>query len=157
MIMNNINSQSGRSLIEIIGVIAIAGVMTAASITAFSTIRNNQTRTIASAQLQEIARDVKILMEMRGTYDGVSVNYLVKSGALTSDAAPIGDSDWSVTATNNGAAFAINLTGLSSGECQYFAIHTPKWAKSVVVNGYESNNGDACFSSATNRVSFTVE
>lgn len=151
------NTQSGRSLIEIIGVVAIAGIMTAAAMTTFTTMRRNQARTIASVQLQEIARDVKILMEMRGTYDGVSVPYLIKAGAITSDAAPIGDNTWDVSPTDGGAAFSINLVGLTQGDCEYFAISAQPWAARTIINGYESANGDACFSSATNRVSFIVE
>ena len=41
-------TESGRSLIEVIGVLAIAAVMTAASIAMYNTIRKNQAHTIAA-------------------------------------------------------------------------------------------------------------
>ena len=80
--------QSGRSLLEVIGVLAISGVMTVSALGVFNVIRNNQIRSIADAELKQIAENTKILMEMRGSYDGVSVDYLIKAGALKSDKAP---------------------------------------------------------------------
>lgn len=151
-------TESGRSLIEIIGVLAIAGVMTASAIGVYSMVRANQTRKIASVQLEQIAKNVKLLMEMRGDYTGVSVDYLVKAGAMKSNAAPIGGAQWSVSATSDGTAFSINLVDLSNGECEYFATATPTWAASVLVNGYEmSETSSNCFSSQTNQISFIVE
>ncbi len=148
--------QSGRSLIEIIGVIAISAAMTAGAITAYGTIRKNQARTIAAAELGDVAADVKLLMEMRGTYEGVSVDYLIKAGALKNADAPIGG-QWSVTSSADGQSFSINLTELSSGECEYFTAAVPKWATTILVNGYETDVASHCFSSNTNMVSFIVE
>ena len=150
-------TESGRSLIEIIGVMAITGVMAASSIGVYSMIRKNQTRTIAAHKMEQIATDVKLLMEMRGTYEGVSVDYLIKSGALKSDAAPIGGADWSVTASTDGAFFAINLTNLSESDCDYFAVAMPKWASAILVNGYETEPESRCFAGGENQVSLIVK
>lgn len=149
--------ECGRSLIEILGVLAIAGVMTMASIGFYRMLRNNGTRSIASAELAEIARNVKILMETRGDYNGVSVDYLIKAGALKSSAAPIGGENWSVVASADGASFSINLTDLSKGECDYFTTTTHSWASALLVNGYETDTATRCFSSQTNQISFIVE
>lgn len=151
------SDQSGRSLIELIGVIAIGGVMTAAAIATYSTLRTNQTRTIALAEIRELVRNVKILMEPRGTYDGVSVSYLIKAGALSNNAAPIGDASWSVVPTTDGAGFAINLNGLSNGECVYMVASAASIPARVNVNGFTDGNDDNCFSSATNQVSLVIE
>ena len=43
--------ESGASLIEIIGVLAIAGLMGGAAIAMYNVIRNNQVRKIASVEL----------------------------------------------------------------------------------------------------------
>lgn len=150
-------TESGRSLIEIIGVMAIAGVMAASSIGVYSMIRKNQTRTIAAHKMEQIATDVKLLMEMRGTYDGLSVDYLIKSGALKSDAAPIGGDDWSVTASTDGAFFAINLTNLSESDCDYFAVAVPQWASAILVNGYETEPDAHCFAGGENQISLIVK
>lgn len=149
--------ESGRSLIEIIGVMAIAGVMTVAAFRMYAMIRNNQTRTIATAELKQLAADTKMLMGVRGTYEGVSVDYLVKAGALKNTRQPIGGDAWSVTSAVDGNTFSINLVGLTSGECEYFTTKVPTWATALRVNGYETEPESHCFSSATNEVSFIVE
>ena len=70
--------ESGRSLIEVIGIMAIGAITMLSTVGLYNMIRHNQARTIASSELQQIARDVKLLMEMRGDYTGVSVDYLIK-------------------------------------------------------------------------------
>ena len=101
-------NESGRSLIEVIGVMAITGVMTVAALGIYNMIRANQVRNIAIAEVKQIAENTKILLEMRGTYEGVSVDYLIKAGALKSNNAPIGGENWSVTPSFDGTSFSIN-------------------------------------------------
>lgn len=149
--------QSGRSLIEVIGVMAIMGVMTISALGVYNMIRANQVRTIAGAELEQIAENTKLLMEMRGTYEGVSVDYLIKAGALKTDVAPIGGDDWSVAAGADGTTFSINLVDLTNGECEYFITAKPKWATAIMVNGFETAVSDSCFDSDTNQVSFIVK
>lgn len=153
------HEESGRSLIEIIGIMAIGAIMTVSAVSLYAMIRGNQTRSIASAEMQQIVRDTHLLMEMRGDYTGISVDYLIKAGALKSDRAPIGG-DWTITSEEGGKKFAINLTELSVGECDYFITAVPTWAAAVRVNGLPldtSSDADICFSTRTNQVSFIVE
>lgn len=148
--------ESGRSLIEIIGIMAIGAIMTASAVSMYTMIRGNQTRAIATAQLEQIVRDTRLLLQMRGDYTGVSVDYLIKAGALKSDRAPIGG-DWSITAEDGGHAFAINLTELTVGECDYFITTAPTWAE-LRVNGMPADSAaDNCFSTRTNQVSFIAQ
>ncbi len=150
--------ESGRSLIEIVGVIAIGTIMAGAAIGMYRMMRENNARTIATSQLEQIAGDVKLLMEMRGDYSGLSVDYLVKAGALKSDKSPLGGEQWSVISSADGESFSINLTELTQGECAYFSTAKPNWATSIVINGYELHAGsDNCFSTPTNQISFIVE
>lgn len=149
--------ESGRSLIEIVGIMAIGAIMTVSAVSMYNVIRGNQVRTIASSDLEAVARDTKLLLGMRGDYSGVSVDYLIKAGALKSDRAPIGG-PWSVTPSIDGKTFSINLTELSAGECDYFITATPKWAAQIRVNGAPADStADNCFSSRTNEISFIVE
>lgn len=150
-------SESGRSLIEIIGVLAIGAVMATAAVKMYGQIRTTQTRAIATSELEQIAKNVKLLTGARGSYAGVSVDYLVMAGALSSTRAPIGTDGWSVSPSFDEKSFSINLVGLSSGECEYFATKKLSWATSVLVNGYEVNGTPNCFSTSTNQVSFIVE
>lgn len=149
--------ESGRSLIEIIGIMAIGAIMTVSAVSIYNVIRGNQMRAIASAQLEAIARDTRLLMGMRGDYSGISVDYLIKAGALKSDQAPIGG-PWSVTAATDGKTFSINLTELSVGECDYFITAAPKWATEIRVNGMPADTtANNCFSTRTNEISFIAE
>lgn len=150
-------TESGRSLIEIIGVLAVIGIMSASAIAMYKTIKNNQTRKFASVEIEELAKNTKILLELRGDYTGVSLDYLVNAGALKSKNAPIGSNNWSVEAYNDGKAFVINLTDLNKGDCEYFVSINTKWAKQVLLNGVEKELSSGCFSTNTNKVSFVVE
>ncbi|MFQ6702838.1 MAG: type II secretion system protein [Alphaproteobacteria bacterium] len=149
--------ESGRSLIEVIGVMAIAGLMTVSAIGVYNMLRKNQVRMIADAELEQIAQNTKMLLEMRGSYEGVSIDYLIKAGALQSDTAPIGGDAWSVVSSADGKSFSINLVDLTTGECDYFATSKPKWASAILVNGFETGLTDNCFDSNTNQISFIVE
>ena len=147
----------GRSLIEIIGVLAIGAFMSIAAIKMYQHVHTIQVRTIATAELEQIVKDVKLLTGARGTYEGVSVDYLVKAGSLKSTATPLGGDNWSITPSFDGASFSINLTELSSGERAYFSTKRPTWATSILVNGYEIDGSSHCFSTKTNQISFIVE
>lgn len=149
--------ESGRSLIEIVGIMAIGAIMTVSAVSLYNVIRGNQMRAVASANMEALARDTRLLLGMRGDYSGVSVDYLIKAGALKSDRAPLGG-PWSVTAGADGKTFSINLTQLSAGECDYFITTTPGWAVEIRVNGMPADTtADSCFSSRTNEISFIVE
>lgn len=146
-------SESGRSLIEIIGILAITGVMTASAIGIYNSIRNNQHNTIASAELRELAKNINLLMGMRGDYSGLSIDYLIKAGALNSGAAPIGK-DWTIGVGIDPATFEIKITGLSHGECDFFAVSVPTWATEIFINGQRLGEMANCFSGIDNEVSF---
>ncbi len=149
--------ESGRSLVELIGVMAIGAAMMAGAVAMYSSIRKGQLRTIAAAQLEQITSDTKLLMGMRGTYNGLSVQYLIDSGALANTDAPIGDDTWSIGPTLDGLGFEIKLNGLSFDDCAYFTTAIPKWTTSVVVNGVAENPQAGCFSSQTNQLTFVVQ
>ena len=147
--------ESGRSLIEIIGVLAITAVMTASAVGIYNSIRHNQKNTIATAELREVAKNTKLLMELRGDYTGVSVDYLIKAGALKSDKPPVGKS-WSINVGTDVTSFSIDLKNLSHGECEFFATALPNWASDMFVNGYRLDNSAACFNGSENDISFIV-
>lgn len=149
--------ESGRSLIEIVGVLAIGTLISVAAVKMYGQIRASQTRNIVSGELEQLAKNVKLLAGPRNSYAGISVEYLVKAGALKSERAPIGNDDWSVTPSFDEKSFSINLTGLSADECEYFAIKKQAWVTSVLINGYEPSGDSGCFSTNTNQVSFIVE
>ncbi|MBN1325236.1 MAG: type II secretion system protein [Alphaproteobacteria bacterium] len=150
-------NESGRSLIEIMGVLAITGILTAGTIATYNNIRNRQARTIATSQLEMIAKNTRLLMSMTGDYTGVSVDYLIKSGALKNTKAPLGSPEWSVTSSTDGNEFLINLVGLSKADCDYFTTKNMEWVSKIEVNGYEIDPGNYCLSTGNNKISFIVQ
>lgn len=149
-------SESGRSLIEIVGILAITGVMTASAIGIYNSIRHNQHNTIASAELRELAKNINLLMGMRGDYVGLSVEYLIKAGALNSANAPIGK-DWTVGPGIDTSTFEIKITGLTHGECDFFAVSVPTWATDVFINGQKLGDMSNCFSGIDNDITFIAK
>ena len=145
--------QSGRSLIEIIGVLAIGAIMVSAAFAMYRSANVRQRRLIASETLGDIASKTKTLLEYSG-YHPVSVDYLIESGALNNDKAPMGTAGWSVTASVDGTEFSINLVGLSFDDCAYFTIKNFNWAHKITVNGYDSTHGSFCLKTGDNNVSF---
>ena len=146
-------NESGRSLIEIIGVLAVTAVMTAGAVAIYNSVRTNQKNTIAAATLREVAKDINMLMGMRSDYTGISVDYLVKAGALPNADAPIGKS-WTIDVGIDRITFTINLYGLTRSECEFFGAAMPAWATEMYINGYRAEEIVNCFPGSENNISF---
>lgn len=149
--------QYGRSLIEVIGVMALSAIALVGVVATYNTIRNRQVRTIAMSQLEQVAKNTRLLNGHRGSYEGVSVEYLVKSGALKNAKSPIGGDEWSVSSSTDGREFLINLVGLSKSECDYFTTVRMDWVSRVIVNGAELAPGVYCLSSGDNNLSLVIK
>ena len=148
--------ESGRSLIEIIGVLAIGAIMVSATYSMYHTTNQKQKRLIASEELKDIAQKTKTLLEYSG-YMPVSVDYLIEAGVLKNDKAPAGGSNWSVTSNFDGTEFSINLTKLSFDECAYFTTKKFDWTTHISVNGYDSSDSSFCMKSGDNVISFFAQ
>ena len=148
--------QSGRSMIELIGVLAIGAIMISATYTAYHSANEKQKRLVASETLKDIAQKTKTLLEYSG-YTPVSIDYLIESGAITDNKAPAGGDDWSITSNFDGTAFSINLVDLSYDECAYFTTKKFDWATNVSVNGYSSSDSALCLKSGKNTISFFAQ
>ena len=144
--------QSGRSLIEIIGVLAIGAIMISGTYAIYKSTNAKQKRLIASTELQNIVTKTKTLLEYSG-YQPVSVDFLIESGALSNDKAPIGKQDWSITSSADGTEFSINLTGLTYEECVYFSTKKFDWAFDIKINGFYSSSA-YCLKTGENKISF---
>lgn len=150
------NNQSGRSLIEIIGVLAIGAIMVSAAFNMYNSVNQRQKRMIASEELKTIATKTKTLLEYAG-YQPVSVDYLIESGVIKNDKAPAGEQQWSVTSSYDGLEFSINLVGLTFEECAYFSTKKLDWADHISINGFETAASSACMKTGDNKISFFVK
>ena len=145
--------QSGRSLIEIIGVLAIGAIMLSGTYAIYNTTNQKQKRMIASENIKEIVTKTKTLLEYSG-YQNVSVDFLIEAGVLQNDKAPAGDKYWSITSSIDGSEFSINLSGLTYDECAYFTTKKFDWLTSITVNGYSSSASSYCLKTGDNKLSF---
>ena len=148
--------QSGRSLIEMLGVLALGGIITAMAINMYRTIDQRQKRLIASEAIHQIVKDTKTLLQYSG-YNAVSVDFLIKSGALHDNKAPAGSDDWTITSSVDGTEFSVNLFGLTFEECTYFATKKLDWTTKISINGYDSGSASYCLKTGDNKISFFAQ
>lgn len=123
------NSQTGRSMIEMLGVLSIVGVLSVAGISGFSEVMTQYRVNKTVEQVMEIASNLAQIGEQSGTYEGLNNAVAIKMKAI-----PGGISVSRTTLTNlfDGSitiepsnlsddaatgAFAITYTGLSSDVC----------------------------------------
>jgi len=147
-------TQSGRSMIEMLGVLALAGVMTVGAVMLYQNVRARQVRMTAEMTLGDLASNAKLLFRGRGDYSEISVEYLVKAGALKSDQSPIKGADFSVRGEALGKSFAIVLGNLNFGDCAYFATAKLDWVDVIRVNGFTDNAKSYCYEIESNTVEF---
>ena len=150
--------ESGRSLVEIIGVLAIGAIMIASAYSIYQSINSRQTRLIASETLKDVAAKTKTLYEFSGYGDLTAtggLDKLVTDCVLTNTNPPIGGG-WSIASADGGDAFIITLKQLSYDDCEYFAVKKSDWAKEKKIN----SDGGTCVKNPTgdkNMVSFKVQ
>ena len=127
--------ESGRSMIEMLGGLAIMGVITVAAITMISTAMRTQKRNTVNDEVVQIVTGVRQLL---GEYDDFShINNATIFGAIgMSPKNPYGGAyELSVDPTNS-RQFILSITGLNESDCQYLV--TKAWSDSV---GYQMSGG----------------
>ena len=147
--------ESGRSLVEIVGVLAIGAIMIASAFSIYKSIDNRQTRLIASETLKDVAAKTKTLYEFSG-YENVSVPKLKTDGVLSSTDAPIGGG-WKISGVKEDGVFPkfkIEIEKLDYDDCNYFAVKKSDWAIGKEVNG--SADGK-CKETKENKVAFIAK
>jgi len=127
------NQESGRSLIEVIGAMAIASVIAVGAFAAYQLATTRMDRTITTEELRDITRNARILFAGRDNFGGISVNFMVRMGALRNDTPPRIAQDFSINAVAGGG-FAINLYGLSHSNCLWISMQYFGFISGVIIN-----------------------
>ena len=129
------NQESGRSMIEMLGVLAIMGGITAGAIGMISTAMRTQKRSSVNDDVIQIVTGVRQLL---GEYDDFShINNATIFGAIgVSSKNPYGGTYELSVSPYNSRQFVVTINGLPQGDCKYFV--TKAWADSA---GYQSSNG----------------
>ena len=122
--------ESGRSMIEIIGVLAIMGLMTVA---AFVLIRNGMATQKRNVVIDDVSKIMTGVRTLYADYDDLSS--LDGAGALAAmgvdENGPYEDSTYSVAAVtgDNPQQFVVTVSGLPARDCIVLA--SRKWSDAV--------------------------
>ncbi len=133
--MKFINPQSGRSMIEMLGVLAIMGIITVGAITMISAAMRSQKRTAVNDEVAQITTGVRQLL---GEYDDYSnINNATIWGAIgMSPKNPYGGNYSLAVDAANSRQFVLTIDGLGKTDCEYFI--QKAWSDSV---DYQMSNG----------------
>ena len=143
--------QSGRSLIEIVGVLAIGVIMIAAAYNMYRSIDQRQERMITYEDVKEIARKTKILYEYSGYPSNLTASTLVTAGAITSTKLPVGTLE--VASSDGGKEFTVKIKKITRSECKYFSTKkSDDWAYEKSVDCKTNASSTATTSSVTFKV-----
>lgn len=127
--------ESGRSMIEMLGVLFIMGVITIGAVGLISTAMRTQKRNTVNEEVIQIVTGVRQLL---GEYDDFSnINNSTIFGAIgIAPKNPYGGKYELAVDQSNYRQFVVSITGLSQSDCEYFV--TKAWPDSV---GYTMSDG----------------
>ena len=130
----NMKQESGRSMIEMVGVLAIMGMLTA---TAFALISLGINRQKQSRVADDVVTIVSGVRGLLGDYDDFSNidNSTIFAAMSVSDKNPYGGMYELAVNTANPRQFIVRITGLPKADCE--ALITKAWVDSV---GYISSD-----------------
>ena len=126
--------ESGRSMIEMLGVLAIMGVITVGAIAMISTAMRTQKHNTTNDDVAQIVLGVRQLL---GEYDDFSnIDNSTIFGAIgMSNKNPYGGVYSISVNPSNVRQFIVEISGLSQSDCEYLV--TKAWTDSV---GYIASN-----------------
>jgi len=124
--------QSGRSMIEMLGVLAIVGVLSAGGIAGYSMAMQSYKTTQLIEKTQLIAQTARVVY--KGKYDGISIQNLINSGKISDKSNPFGGDFVIANSTwGPGMMFFIRLGALPSETCT--DVLQTDWGSSGVFEG----------------------
>ncbi|MCL1891696.1 MAG: hypothetical protein FWF97_00150 [Alphaproteobacteria bacterium] len=129
------DSESGRSMIEMLGVLAIMGVITVGAITMITAAMRSQKRTALQDEVAQIVTGVRTIL---GEYDDFSNldNGTIFAAIGMSDKNPYGGKYLLSVNPSDLRQFILTIDGLNPSDCEYFRVKA--WSDSV---GYQASNG----------------
>ena len=148
--------ESGRSMIEMLGVLAIMGVITVGAIGMISTAMRTQKRNAVNDEVIQMVTQVRALLGEFDDYSHIDNSTIFGVIGMTNKN-PYGGTYALAVDPANSRQFVVSIDGLSKSDCEYFV--TKAWSDSV---GYIMSNGkqggavgDCSKSDATNSVQIT--
>lgn len=127
----------GRSMIEMMGVLAIMGVITVGAIAAISSAMSLQKRNTVNDEVLQMVTQVRQLFSEYDDYSNIN-NSTIFGAIGMSNKNPYGGTYEISVSPSNSRQFVISVNGLSQSDCEYFV--TKGWDGSV---GYEMSGRTA--------------
>ena len=164
------NSQIGRSMIEMIGVLAIVGVLSVGGLAGYTKAMMQYRANRTMEQIIEIASRISLIGEQTSSYEGLSNNVAIKMTAVPGDMITAGSTDLenkfggdvtigasnllSSTSSDNSKnlAFTITYTGLSSADCLRMAAQEWKSGNSGSLIGIGFATKESAKSTVANNI-----
>lgn len=133
--MKFIHQESGRSMIEMLGVLAIMGVITVGAVTMISAAMRSQKRTVLQDEVAQIVTGVRTILGEYDDFSGLD-NSTIFAAIGMSDKNPYGGKYSLSVNPLDTRQFILTIEGLSSSDCGYFKAKA--WSDSV---GYKLSEG----------------
>ncbi|MDR0967250.1 MAG: hypothetical protein LBL75_00220 [Rickettsiales bacterium] len=127
--------ESGRSMIEMLGVLAIMGVITVGAITMISAAMSSQKRTTIQDDVSQIITGVRMIFGEYDDFSGLN-NDTVFAAISLSNKNPYGGTYSLSVNPADMRQFILTITGLKTSDCEYFKVKA--WSDSV---GYRDSGG----------------
>ena len=147
--------ESGRSMIEMIGVLAIMGALTATAVLTYNYAKGMQKRSTVNEHVSNIVTGVRELLKGYDDFSNID-NSTIFAAMSMSNKNPYGGTYELAVDPSNTRQFIVHINGLSKSDCE--ALTTRAWTDSV---GYISSNHKEsgatgnCIEGNTNVVSIT--
>lgn len=129
---NKLSNMAGRSMIEMLGVLAIIGVLSVGGIAAFSQMLERYKITQTYEQINAIAAKLSAVGSEAASYDGLSNTAAIKFGAIPKEAIANASNgtlrnlfNGDINITSAGMSYIIFYMGLPKDACLYLA--TQDW------------------------------
>lgn len=129
------NEQSGRSMIEMLGVLAIMGVITVGAVTMISAAMRGQKRNAVQDEIAQITTGVRQLLGEYDDFSGID-NTTIFAAIGVSNKNPYGGNYELMANPSDIQQFVVTISGLNKTDCEYFK--TKAWPDSI---GYQISDG----------------
>lgn len=146
-------TESGRTLIEVLGVIAIGGLLTVSAVMLFQNVRRNQNQMIMVDDLRTMNENIQILFAGRADFTGLNTDYLIKAGVLKAEETSISKKLLSMPDVDS-SRYILEFSEVPYASCTYFSLVNLDFVSEIRINNYDSGKPENCLKGAGNKVSF---
>ncbi len=133
--MKILNQESGRSMIEMLGVLAIMGVITVGAVAMISAAMRSQKRNTVQDEVAQITTGVRQLLGEYDDFSGIDNSTIFAAIGVSNKNPYGGNYELSVNPSDT-RQFMVEITGLNKSDCEYFKAKA--WSDSAI---YQISDG----------------